>query len=312
LVAVTVFETCIFLTSNEDELEKAVGGEDEDDESNSNMEPKSSRKNKKGKEQKDDPLEEDTVPEVSDAEAKEACEMETVESTVEHKKDEDSDSKVKDSEPKEKDSEPKEMVSTTKSAEIESNHRDEGATIDEDTSMEVEKPEEKECVGDAEHLTAEADSKIDEDKKHAEDPTMELDEQKHSEGKPDEEMKDTEGTPVDETKDDEESKLEEVGKECHLEPTSTVPEEYVEGRLPWPTTTDLNTRIRKLITAFQRFFKKEESKNAAKAKRQEKREKIEQMVRERERQKLEVLQKRWSKKEESDFCKTISTYGVIR
>jgi len=94
--------------------------------------------------------------------------------------------------------------------------------------------------------------------------------------------------------------------------TTVVEEPLIEGRLPWPTSTDLNTRIRKLITAFQRYFKKEESKNAAKAKRQEKREKIEQMVRERERQKLEVLQKRWSKKEESDFCKTVSTFGIIR
>lgn len=34
----------------------------------------------------------------------------------------------------------------------------------------------------------------------------------------------------------------------------------------WPFTTDLNTRIRKLITAFQRYFKKEEIKNAQKAK----------------------------------------------
>lgn len=61
------------------------------------------------------------------------------------------------------------------------------------------------------------------------------------------------------------------------EPSSTTPE---EGTAPakaggepldpekphWPFSTDLNTRIRKLITAFQRYFKKEEIKNAQKAK----------------------------------------------
>lgn len=41
----------------------------------------------------------------------------------------------------------------------------------------------------------------------------------------------------------------------------------------------------------------------------ERKEKIEQIVREREMQKLEMLQRRWSKKEENDFCKTISTFG---
>jgi len=44
----------------------------------------------------------------------------------------------------------------------------------------------------------------------------------------------------------------------------------------------------------------------------ERKEKIEQIVREREMQKLEMLQRRWSKKEENDFCKTISTFGVQR
>ncbi len=44
----------------------------------------------------------------------------------------------------------------------------------------------------------------------------------------------------------------------------------------------------------------------------ERKEKIELIVRERERQKLEIHQKRWSKKEESDFYRTVSTFGVQR
>jgi hypothetical protein len=91
-------------------------------------------------------------------------------------------------------------------------------------------------------------------------------------------------------------------------PTPTEPAE--PGKPQWPTATDLNTRIRKLITSFQRNFKKEEIRNAQKLKRLERKEKIDQIVREREKQKLEIYQKKWSKKEEADFFRTISTYGV--
>ncbi|ODM96298.1 Chromodomain-helicase-DNA-binding protein 8, partial [Orchesella cincta] len=89
-------------------------------------------------------------------------------------------------------------------------------------------------------------------------------------------------------------------------------QQSVNSKLEFPTVSDLNNRLRKLITSFQRNFKKEEIKNAQKAKRLERKEKIEQIVREREMQKLEMLQRRWSKKEENDFFKTISTFGVQR
>jgi len=92
--------------------------------------------------------------------------------------------------------------------------------------------------------------------------------------------------------------------------TAAPPETGETGKSLWPTGTDLNTRLRKLITAFQRNFKKEEVRNAQKVKRQERKEKIDQIVREREKQKLEVYQKRWSKKEEGDFFRTVSSYGV--
>lgn len=42
----------------------------------------------------------------------------------------------------------------------------------------------------------------------------------------------------------------------------------------------------------------------------ERREKIDQMLRERERQRLEVHQRKWSRREEQDFYRTVSTYGV--
>lgn len=42
----------------------------------------------------------------------------------------------------------------------------------------------------------------------------------------------------------------------------------------------------------------------------ERREKFEQIVKERERQRVEMNQRKWSKREEQDFIRTISTYGV--
>ena len=45
-------------------------------------------------------------------------------------------------------------------------------------------------------------------------------------------------------------------------------------------------------------------------KRNERRERIEQVIREREQQKIDIEQKKWSRKEEAAFAKTILAYGV--
>ena len=45
-------------------------------------------------------------------------------------------------------------------------------------------------------------------------------------------------------------------------------------------------------------------------KRTERRERIEQVIREREQQKLDIEQKKWSRKEEAAFAKTLLAYGV--
>ena len=37
-------------------------------------------------------------------------------------------------------------------------------------------------------------------------------------------------------------------------------------KLPWPSAADLNARVRRIVTSYQRKFKKEELKNAQKAK----------------------------------------------
>ena len=80
--------------------------------------------------------------------------------------------------------------------------------------------------------------------------------------------------------------------------------------LPFPHPTDLNGRLRRLITAYQREFKKEEARQAAKDKRHERRERIEQVIREREQQKIDSQQRKWSKKEETDFLRTVLAFGV--
>jgi len=42
----------------------------------------------------------------------------------------------------------------------------------------------------------------------------------------------------------------------------------------------------------------------------ERREKYEQFVRERERQRLEISQKKWTRKEEQEFYRAVTAYGV--
>ena len=80
--------------------------------------------------------------------------------------------------------------------------------------------------------------------------------------------------------------------------------------LPFPNTTDLNGRLRRLITAYQREYKKEEARLAAIDKRNERRERIEQVIREREQQKIDLQQRQWTKKEETDFLRTVLAFGV--
>ena len=82
------------------------------------------------------------------------------------------------------------------------------------------------------------------------------------------------------------------------------------GQFPFPSVTELNGRLRRLITAYQREIKKEEARQAAKDKRNERRERIEQVIREREQQKIDIQQKKWSRKEEADFLRTLYSYGV--
>jgi len=68
--------------------------------------------------------------------------------------------------------------------------------------------------------------------------------------------------------------------------------------LPFPSASELNGRLRRLIAAYQRENKKEEARLAAIDKRIERRERIEQVIREREIQQkvfVEQHKKRWAR-----------------
>ncbi|XP_077502433.1 chromodomain helicase DNA binding protein kismet isoform X3 [Amblyomma americanum] len=104
-------------------------------------------------------------------------------------------------------------------------------------------------------------------------------------------------------------------------PASQVPGEL--GTLEFPTPSDLNTRLRRIITMYQRNHKKRELINAQRARiitalqvegfnfvnRMERREKFEAAIREREIRRLET-QQRWSRREEAEFYRAVSCYGV--
>ncbi|QQP37777.1 Uncharacterized protein FKW44_018168, partial [Caligus rogercresseyi] len=92
------------------------------------------------------------------------------------------------------------------------------------------------------------------------------------------------------------------------------PEELLTQQLlqeqPESNSVDLNGRLRRLISTYQREFKREEARQAAKDKRNEKRERIEQVMRERELQRIDMSNKKWSKKEEADFLNALLVFGV--
>merc|ERR1711981_168355 len=79
---------------------------------------------------------------------------------------------------------------------------------------------------------------------------------------------------------------------------------------PFPSTSELNGRLRRLMAAYQRENKREEARLAAQDRRNERRERIEQVIREREAQKMDTLQKKLTRKEENDFYRAIMAYGI--
>ncbi|XP_064639881.1 chromodomain-helicase-DNA-binding protein 7-like isoform X2 [Lineus longissimus] len=85
--------------------------------------------------------------------------------------------------------------------------------------------------------------------------------------------------------------------------------ETADGKLPFPGPSEINTRLRRVITGYQRNHKKEQLKLQQKEKKLQRRERFEVQLKEREVRKRE-LQQKWSRREESDFYRIVSTFGV--
>uniref|UniRef100_A0ABM0GXF5 Chromodomain-helicase-DNA-binding protein 7-like n=1 Tax=Saccoglossus kowalevskii TaxID=10224 RepID=A0ABM0GXF5_SACKO len=82
------------------------------------------------------------------------------------------------------------------------------------------------------------------------------------------------------------------------------------GKLPFPAASDLNTRLRRLITSYQRNHKKQQVKQAQRARKEaERKHRFEEALKQKELKKKEQAQ-RWSRREESDFYRTVSAFGV--
>uniref|UniRef100_A0A8C9RMR2 Chromodomain helicase DNA binding protein 8 n=1 Tax=Scleropages formosus TaxID=113540 RepID=A0A8C9RMR2_SCLFO len=87
-----------------------------------------------------------------------------------------------------------------------------------------------------------------------------------------------------------------------------VPSSGQAGVCEWPSSSSLTARLRKLITAYQRSYRREQLKIEAAEKGDRRRRRCEQAS------KLKEIarQERWTRREESDFYRVVSTFGVER
>ncbi|XP_074544247.1 chromodomain-helicase-DNA-binding protein 8 isoform X3 [Halichoeres trimaculatus] len=81
------------------------------------------------------------------------------------------------------------------------------------------------------------------------------------------------------------------------------------GSCDWPSSSSLTARLRRLITAFQRSYRQEQLKIEAEAKGDRRRRRCEQATKLKEIARQE-RQQRWTRREESDFYRVVSTFGV--
>ncbi|KAM4728449.1 chromodomain-helicase-DNA-binding protein 8 isoform 2-T2 [Anableps anableps] len=81
------------------------------------------------------------------------------------------------------------------------------------------------------------------------------------------------------------------------------------GVCEWPSSSSLTARLRRLITAYQRSYRQEQLKIEAEAKGDRRRRRCEQASKLKEIARQE-RQQRWTRREESDFYRVVSTFGV--
>ncbi|KAL4657212.1 chromodomain-helicase-DNA-binding protein 8-like isoform X1 [Arapaima gigas] len=102
---------------------------------------------------------------------------------------------------------------------------------------------------------------------------------------------------------------------CVVDRAGTSTEEVASlgqaGVCEWPTSSSLTARLRKLITAYQRSYRREQLKIEAAEKGDRRRRRCEQANKLKEIARQE-RQQRWTRREESDFYRVVSTFGVER
>ncbi|XP_028649461.1 chromodomain-helicase-DNA-binding protein 8 [Erpetoichthys calabaricus] len=131
-----------------------------------------------------------------------------------------------------------------------------------------------------------------------------------------------EGTDFDKyTEDPEYKPLQGITKEQDDESESPLPDEEISvvdgeegqisqpGLVHWPTGSSLTARLRRLITAYQRSYRKEQLKIEAAEKGDRRRRRCEASYKLKEIARREKQQK-WTRREESEFYRVVSTFGV--
>uniref|UniRef100_A0A8C9TM66 Chromodomain helicase DNA binding protein 8 n=1 Tax=Scleropages formosus TaxID=113540 RepID=A0A8C9TM66_SCLFO len=100
-------------------------------------------------------------------------------------------------------------------------------------------------------------------------------------------------------------------KDAYEEVSGEVPSSGQAGVCEWPSSSSLTARLRKLITAYQRSYRREQLKIEAAEKGDRRRRRCEQASKLKEIARQE-RQQRWTRREESDFYRVVSTFGVER
>uniref|UniRef100_A0A8C1Q3A0 Chromodomain helicase DNA binding protein 8 n=1 Tax=Cyprinus carpio TaxID=7962 RepID=A0A8C1Q3A0_CYPCA len=80
----------------------------------------------------------------------------------------------------------------------------------------------------------------------------------------------------------------------------------------WPTSSSLTARLRRLITAYQRSYRREQLKIEAAEKGDRRRRRCEQATKLDVQRSHKFLCFRWTRREECDFYRVVSTFGVVR
>ncbi|KAM9719285.1 chromodomain-helicase-DNA-binding protein 8 isoform 2-T2 [Menidia menidia] len=101
----------------------------------------------------------------------------------------------------------------------------------------------------------------------------------------------------------------EISVEDKAGPVATESAPSQSGACDWPSSSSLTARLRRLITAYQRSYRQEQLKIEAEAKGDRRRRRCEQASKLKEIARQQ-RQQRWTRREECDFYRVVSTFGV--